>query len=63
MVFERFRQGTPSTTRDQEGAGLGLAICKAYIELLGGKIWVKSELGKGSTFCFELPINNPNDRI
>jgi len=56
MVFERFRQGTLSTARNQEGAGLGLAICKAYVELLGGKIWVKSELGKGSTFYFELPF-------
>jgi PAS domain S-box-containing protein len=60
MVFERFRQGTLGLTRNHEGAGLGLAICKAYVELLGGEIWVKSELGKGSTFHFKAPASNPN---
>lgn len=55
LIFERFRQGTFSLTRKHEGAGLGLAISKAYIELLGGSISVTSEEGKGSTFTFELP--------
>jgi CheY-like chemotaxis protein len=55
IVFERFRQGSESLTRNYEGAGLGLSISKAYVEMLGGKIWVESELEKGSTFYFTLP--------
>ncbi len=57
LIFERFRQGTASATRKHDGAGLGLAISKAYIELLGGFIMVESELGKGSNFIFELPVD------
>ena len=41
----------------QQGAGLGLSISKAYVEMLGGKIWVESEEGIGSTFYFTLPYN------
>jgi signal transduction histidine kinase/CheY-like chemotaxis protein len=55
IIFERFRQGSESLTRNYEGAGLGLAICRAYVELLGGKIWVESKTGKGSTFYFAIP--------
>ena len=55
FIFTRFRQGSESFSRGYEGAGLGLSIAKAYIELLGGKIWVESEPGKGSTFYFTLP--------
>ncbi len=55
LIFERFRQSSLNLTRKYEGAGLGLAISKAYVELLGGKIWIESEFGKGSTFYFELP--------
>jgi len=55
LIFERFRQSSLNLTRKYEGAGLGLAISKAYIELLGGSIWLESELGKGSTFFFTLP--------
>jgi signal transduction histidine kinase len=40
-----------------QGAGLGLAITKAYVELLGGKIWLESDEGKGSTFYFTLPVH------
>jgi PAS domain S-box-containing protein len=57
IIFERFRQGSESLTRNYEGAGLGLSISKAYVEMLGGTIWVESELEKGSTFYFTLPYN------
>jgi len=59
LIFERFRQGTLGNSPKYEGAGLGLAISKAYVELLGGSIWMESELGKGSTFYFELPDLTP----
>jgi len=55
VIFERFRQGSESLSRDYEGAGLGLSISKAYVEILGGKIWLESALGKGSTFYCTLP--------
>jgi hypothetical protein len=55
VIFERFRQGSDMLNRNYEGAGLGLAISKAYVEMLGGKIWVESEEGNGSTFYFTLP--------
>ncbi|HEY5498992.1 MAG TPA: PocR ligand-binding domain-containing protein [Bacteroidales bacterium] len=57
LIFERFRQGSESLSKQYEGSGLGLSISKAYIELLGGKIRVESEVGKGSTFYFTLPYN------
>jgi CheY-like chemotaxis protein len=55
IIFERFRQGSESLTRDYEGSGLGLSISKSYVEMLGGKIWVESEESKGSTFYFTIP--------
>ncbi len=55
IVFERFIQGSESHARNYEGAGLGLAISKAYVEMMGGKIWVESEEGKGSKFNYTLP--------
>ena len=55
QIFERFVQVEQSMTRNFEGAGLGLAISKGLVELLGGTIWVESEVNKGSTFFFSIP--------
>lgn len=54
-IFERFYQVEDSLTRKHEGIGLGLAIVKSMVELGGGRVWVESELGKGSTFTFTIP--------
>jgi hypothetical protein len=56
-IFERFIQADIHDKQAYQGAGLGLSISKAYIEMLDGKIWLKSEEGKGSTFYFNLPLN------
>jgi len=56
-IFERFRQVDNTKTRKYGGNGLGLAISKDLIQLLGGKIWLESELGKYSNFFFTIPIN------
>jgi signal transduction histidine kinase len=52
-LFERFWQGRP---RDQRGAGLGLSIAKGIVEAHGGRIWAESAIGRGSTFCFSIPV-------
>jgi signal transduction histidine kinase len=54
-IFERFRQVETAYTRKYGGNGLGLPISKSLVELLGGKIWMESEKGKGSTFYFSIP--------
>ncbi len=56
-IFERFIQADIPSEWAQQGAGLGLSITKAYVEMLGGKIRVESQLGVGSTFYFTLPYN------
>jgi CheY-like chemotaxis protein len=56
-IFERFRQVETTLAREYEGSGLGLSISKAYVELLGGKIWLTSRLGEGSVFYFTIPYN------
>jgi len=55
IIFERFRQGSKLLMTNIEGAGLGLSISKAYVEMMGGKIWVESKIGQGSTFRFNIP--------
>jgi len=60
IIFERFRQGGKQLTKNFEGTGLGLSISKAYVEMLGGKIWVDSEDGQGSAFYFTIPYLTEN---
>jgi signal transduction histidine kinase/ActR/RegA family two-component response regulator len=55
-IFDRFYQVEDSLTRQHGGIGLGLAIVKSLVELCQGEIWVESEVGKGSSFIFELPL-------
>jgi len=63
QIFERFIQAESESDRAYEGAGLGLSIVKAYIELLGGSISVKSEKGVGSKFTFTIPLDKPDDNM
>ena len=58
VIFERFTQADLTITKPYEGSGLGLSISKAYVDLLGGEIFVESEEGKGSIFTFILPANS-----
>jgi signal transduction histidine kinase/CheY-like chemotaxis protein len=56
-IFEEFQQAEGSSRRRQGGTGLGLAISKRFVDLHHGRMWVESEVGKGSTFYFSLPVN------
>ncbi len=61
LIFEEFRQVATKELNKPEGTGLGLALTKKFVEMHGGRIWVQSEVGKGSTFAFTLPIRSePN---
>ena len=58
-IFEPFCQGTSEIWRDKGGSGLGLSISKRFVELHGGRMWVESKVGVGTTFTFDLPISAP----
>ncbi|NLP58019.1 LytS/YhcK type 5TM receptor domain-containing protein [Lutibacter sp. B1] len=63
VIFERFRQGSESLTRNYEGTGLGLSISKEFVEILGGKIWFESEYNEGSIFYFTVNLKNKKKKI
>ena len=60
-IFAKFYRIAEVNGENSKGTGLGLAISKALVELHGGKIWVESEAGRGSTFSFTLPVSGPQN--
>lgn len=63
VIFERFRQASKSAYKVEEGCGLGLSITQGYLYLLDGEIWLKSEVGKGTTFYFTIPYAIAEENI
>ena len=61
-IFDEFQQADGSSTREKGGSGLGLSIVKKIVEMHGGRIWVESDVGKGSTFRFTLPVRVDRQR-
>jgi signal transduction histidine kinase len=55
-VFDEFQQVGRPSDQSREGTGLGLTLAKRFIELHGGRIWINSEVGKGTTFTFVIPV-------
>ena len=55
-IFEEFQQADSSATKKKGGTGLGLSISKRIVEMHGGRIWVDSNVGEGSTFSFTVPV-------
>jgi PAS domain S-box-containing protein len=62
-IFEPFKQAESNLSRAYGGTGLGLSISRAYIEKLGGKLWVDSVQGEGSKFCFSFPLTRSEDHL
>ena len=58
-IFDPFEQADPSLSSEYGGTGLGLSIVRKFVEMHGGQIYVESEIGKGSTFTFDLPLSYP----
>ena len=61
IIFEEFRQVGTEGQSKLEGTGLGLTLTKKFVEMHGGRIWVESQPGKGSTFAFTLPASRKAD--
>jgi signal transduction histidine kinase len=59
-IFEKFHRLDPNLTRGVGGTGLGLYICRELLHRMNGEIWVRSEVGKGSVFTFDLPLQDGN---
>jgi PAS domain S-box-containing protein len=62
LIFNRFRQVETTDSRNLGGSGLGLSISKAYVEMLGGKMWLSSELGRGTIFNFTIPYKKSSSK-
>ena len=62
-IFDRFRQVDASSTREHGGTGVGLYLCAQLVHSHGGRIWVDSTWGKGSTFSFTLPRRKPRSEV